>query len=181
MTEIIPGTSKKRSIDDWTVHDMQLSYTFDVLEGLRWSLGVDNALDSGNPMPHAAEAVDTHQLGHHYRAGGADPTQVVAYEIDDHRSQLVGIRHRQGQRLRTALHPGDMVVQAEDSRLAVAPAIGLEAFEAGAGVVKDVCCRMDRQWPRGHDLVFGPDVVAKTRDGHELRESGTKRGRIRSV
>ena len=34
-----------RDIGSWTVHDLQLSYTFNVLDGLRWSLGVDNLFD----------------------------------------------------------------------------------------------------------------------------------------
>ncbi len=53
-------------IDDWTVHDLQLSYTFDVLEGLRWSLGVDNALDEEAPLAASAfnDNIDgrTHEL-----------------------------------------------------------------------------------------------------------------------
>ena len=54
MREIVPGTERRRTIDDWVVHDLQLNYTFDVLEGLRWTLGVDNALDEEAPLAASA-------------------------------------------------------------------------------------------------------------------------------
>lgn len=66
MTEIIPGTSLSRSIDSWLVHDAQLNYTFDVLDGLRLTLGVDNLLDEEAPLAASAfnDNIDgrTHEL-----------------------------------------------------------------------------------------------------------------------
>ncbi|PLW83537.1 TonB-dependent receptor [Kineobactrum sediminis] len=66
MREQVPGTDRTRTISSWTVHDLQLSYNFDVLEGLRLTLGLDNALDE--PAPLAASAFNdnidarTHEL-----------------------------------------------------------------------------------------------------------------------
>ena len=54
LEETIPGTTQTRDIDPWVVHDVQLSYEFDVLEGLRWSLGVDNVLDEDAPLAVSA-------------------------------------------------------------------------------------------------------------------------------
>lgn len=54
MEELLPGTDLTRTIDSWTVMDMQLSYTFNVLEGLRVSLGVDNAFDEEAPLAASA-------------------------------------------------------------------------------------------------------------------------------
>ena len=66
MEEIIPGTSDARSIDHWQVHDIQLNYTFDVLKGLRWTLGIDNLLDEDAPLAASAfnDNIDgrTHEL-----------------------------------------------------------------------------------------------------------------------
>ena len=70
MTEIVPGTDRGRTIDDWTVHDLKLSYNFDVLAGLRWSLGVDNVLDEEAPLAASAfnDNIDgrTHELKGRY-------------------------------------------------------------------------------------------------------------------
>ncbi|MBN7799021.1 TonB-dependent receptor [Parahaliea mediterranea] len=70
MKEQLPGTGGTRTIDSWTVMDMQLSYTFDVLEGLRLSLGVDNALDEDAPLAASAfnDNIDgrTHELKGRY-------------------------------------------------------------------------------------------------------------------
>ena len=50
----------------WTVHDLQLSYKFDLLQGLRWTLGVDNMLDEEAPLAASAfnDNIDgrTHEL-----------------------------------------------------------------------------------------------------------------------
>jgi iron complex outermembrane receptor protein len=54
MEELLPGSDQTRTIDDWAVMDMQLNYTFDVLDGLRLSLGVDNALDTDAPLAASA-------------------------------------------------------------------------------------------------------------------------------
>ena len=54
MRETLPGSNLQRSISDWTVHDLQLSYVFDVFAGLRLTMGVDNAFDE--PAPLAASA-----------------------------------------------------------------------------------------------------------------------------
>ena len=50
MEELIPGTTLSRDIKSWAVHDLQIAYKFDVLEGLNWSLGVDNLLDEEAPL-----------------------------------------------------------------------------------------------------------------------------------
>ena len=66
LEEIIPGTTQSRDIDSWVVHDLQFSYRFDVLDGLRWSVGVDNALDTTAPLATSAfnDNIDgrTHEL-----------------------------------------------------------------------------------------------------------------------
>jgi iron complex outermembrane receptor protein len=66
LTEIIPGTQQTREIDAWTVHDAQLNYTFDVLDGLRLTLGIDNLLDEEAPLASSAfnDNIDgrTHEL-----------------------------------------------------------------------------------------------------------------------
>lgn len=54
LEETIPGTTQTRDIDSWVVHDIQLSYEFDVFDGLRWSLGVDNVLDGDAPLAVSA-------------------------------------------------------------------------------------------------------------------------------
>ena len=35
LKELVPGTMETRTIDSWTVYDLQLSYTFDLLGGGR--------------------------------------------------------------------------------------------------------------------------------------------------
>ena len=70
MTEIIPGTERRRHIDSWLIHDLQVSYTFNVLQGLRASLGVDNAFDQEAPLATSAfnDNIDgrTHELKGRY-------------------------------------------------------------------------------------------------------------------
>ena len=70
MREIVPGTERHRTIDNWLVHDLQLGYTFDVLEGLRWSVGVDNVLDEAAPLAASGfnDNIDgrTHELKGRY-------------------------------------------------------------------------------------------------------------------
>jgi iron complex outermembrane receptor protein len=66
MEEIVPGTSNIRTIDNWRAHDVQLNYTFDVLKGLRCSLGIDNLFDEEAPLAASAfnDNIDgrTHEL-----------------------------------------------------------------------------------------------------------------------
>ena len=70
MEEIVPGTERFRSIDSWLIHDLQLSYTFNVLQGLRASLGVDNVFDEEAPLATSAfnDNIDgrTHELKGRY-------------------------------------------------------------------------------------------------------------------
>jgi iron complex outermembrane receptor protein len=70
LTEIIPGTMESREIASWTVHDLQMSYTFDLLGGLRWAVGVDNLLDETAPLAASAfnDNIDgrTHELKGQY-------------------------------------------------------------------------------------------------------------------
>jgi iron complex outermembrane receptor protein len=54
MEEVVPGTQRTRDIDAWAVHDLQLSYTFNVLNGLRLTLGIDNLLDEEAPLAASA-------------------------------------------------------------------------------------------------------------------------------
>ncbi|QFU74245.1 TonB-dependent receptor [Halioglobus maricola] len=66
MKEILPGTDQTREIDEWLVHDLQLNYTFDVLDGLRLTLGIDNLMDEAAPLAASAfnDNIDgrTHEL-----------------------------------------------------------------------------------------------------------------------
>jgi iron complex outermembrane receptor protein len=66
MDEVLPGTTQTREIDSWTVHDMQVSYVFDVLSGLRLTLGIDNLFDAAAPLAASAfnDNIDarTHEL-----------------------------------------------------------------------------------------------------------------------
>lgn len=66
LDETVPGTTETREIDSWTVHDMQVSYVFDVLSGLRLTLGVDNLFDQAAPLAASAfnDNIDarTHEL-----------------------------------------------------------------------------------------------------------------------
>jgi iron complex outermembrane receptor protein len=70
LQETIPGSSQTRDIDSWTVHDVQLSYEFNVFDGLRWSLGVDNLMDEDAPLAVSAfnDNIDgrTHDLKGRY-------------------------------------------------------------------------------------------------------------------
>jgi iron complex outermembrane receptor protein len=54
LKEVIPNTGIKRSIDEWQVHDVQLSYLFKVANGLRLAMGVDNLLDEAAPFSASA-------------------------------------------------------------------------------------------------------------------------------
>ncbi len=66
LKELIGETAETREIDSWVVHDLQLSYQFDIFEGLRWSLGVDNLMDEPAPLAVSAfnDNIDgrTHEL-----------------------------------------------------------------------------------------------------------------------
>ena len=54
MKEVIPGTDSQRLIRNYLVHDLQFSYVFNVLKGLRWTVGVDNLLDEDPPLAASA-------------------------------------------------------------------------------------------------------------------------------
>jgi iron complex outermembrane recepter protein len=54
MEELVPGTDRTRNIDSWLVHDIQLNYTFNVLDGLRATLGIDNVFDEEAPLAASA-------------------------------------------------------------------------------------------------------------------------------
>ena len=66
LKELIPGSMDSRSIDSWIIHDLQLSYSFDLLAGLRWAVGIDNVLDEEAPLATSAfnDNIDgrTHEL-----------------------------------------------------------------------------------------------------------------------
>ncbi|MFK8047362.1 MAG: TonB-dependent receptor [Halioglobus sp.] len=66
LEEVIPGTTEQRDIDSWMIHDVQLSYKFKVLKGLRWAIGIDNLLDEEAPLATSAfnDSIDgrTHEL-----------------------------------------------------------------------------------------------------------------------
>lgn len=66
MNETIPDTTQTRDIKAWIVHDLQFGYKFDVLDGLRWTMGVDNLLDENAPLATSAfnDNIDgrTHEL-----------------------------------------------------------------------------------------------------------------------
>lgn len=70
MEEQIPGAAGTRDIDDWLVHDLQLNYKADVLNGLRLTLGVDNVFDESAPLAASAfnDNIDgrTHELKGRY-------------------------------------------------------------------------------------------------------------------
>jgi iron complex outermembrane receptor protein len=61
---------RRREIDDWLVHDVQLVRRFGLLEGLRVALGIDNVLDRAAPFSASAfnDNVDgrTHDLRGRY-------------------------------------------------------------------------------------------------------------------
>jgi iron complex outermembrane receptor protein len=54
LSEDIPGTTRQRTIDSWLVHDIQFSYMFDLLRGLRLSMGIDNVMDKEAPLAASA-------------------------------------------------------------------------------------------------------------------------------
>ncbi len=54
MSEVVPNSTRVRHIDSWVVHDLQFSYLFNLLQGLRLSLGVDNLLDKAPPFVASA-------------------------------------------------------------------------------------------------------------------------------
>jgi iron complex outermembrane receptor protein len=70
MDERVPDGSRTRTIDAWMVHDLQLSYKLDVLEGLRLTLGLDNVFDRDAPLAASAfnDNIDgrTHELRGRY-------------------------------------------------------------------------------------------------------------------
>ena len=54
MDEQIPSSNRTRVIDSWLVHDVQFSYVFNLLAGLRVSLGIDNLMDKEAPFAASA-------------------------------------------------------------------------------------------------------------------------------
>jgi iron complex outermembrane receptor protein len=54
LKEVVPNTTSNRLIRNWLVHDVQFSYLFTVLNGLRMAMGVDNLLDSDPPFAASA-------------------------------------------------------------------------------------------------------------------------------
>lgn len=54
LEEEVPSSTRTREIDSWIVHDLQLSYVFNILNGLRISMGVDNLLDEEAPFAASA-------------------------------------------------------------------------------------------------------------------------------
>ena len=54
LRENIPNTDRRRDIDNWVVHDIQVSYVFNLLNGLRLSMGVDNVMDEEAPFSASA-------------------------------------------------------------------------------------------------------------------------------
>jgi len=66
LRETLPDTNRRRRIDAWTIHDLQLSLLLPVREGLRVTLGVDNVLDEAAPLAASAfnDNIDarTHEL-----------------------------------------------------------------------------------------------------------------------
>ncbi len=70
LQELVPDTERFRNIDSWLVHDLQLSYTFNLFQGLRATVGVDNVLDEDAPLATSAfnDNIDgrTHELKGRY-------------------------------------------------------------------------------------------------------------------
>jgi iron complex outermembrane receptor protein len=54
MRETVPNSAATRDIDSWVIQDLQFSYVFNVLRGLRVSLGVDNVFDEEPPFAASA-------------------------------------------------------------------------------------------------------------------------------
>ena len=69
-----------------------------------------------------------------------------------------------------------MIVQAENARLAVVPAVGLEALEACARIMQHVGCGMELQWCNGLDGRGLPGAIAILGDDEVVAENGTERG-----
>jgi iron complex outermembrane receptor protein len=70
LEEVVPNTTRRRHIDSWLVHDLQVGRDFDLLEGLRVRLGIDNVFDREAPFAASAfnDNVDgrTHDLRGRY-------------------------------------------------------------------------------------------------------------------
>ena len=70
LAEVVPNTARRRRIDSWLVHDLQVGRGFDVLAGLRVSVGIDNVFDREAPFAASAfnDNVDgrTHDLRGRY-------------------------------------------------------------------------------------------------------------------
>jgi iron complex outermembrane receptor protein len=54
LREDIPSSTRRREIDSWLIHDVQFSYVFNLLKGLRLSMGIDNVLDKEAPFAASA-------------------------------------------------------------------------------------------------------------------------------
>ena len=54
MQETVPNSTRRRDIDSWAIHDLQFSYVFNVYNGLRASVGVDNLFDENPPFAASA-------------------------------------------------------------------------------------------------------------------------------
>jgi len=54
LRENVPNSDRRRDIDSWLIHDVQLSYVFNFLQGLRLAVGIDNVLDSTPPFSASA-------------------------------------------------------------------------------------------------------------------------------
>jgi iron complex outermembrane receptor protein len=54
MDEQVPSSERTRVIDSWMVQDVQFSYVFNLLNGLRVSLGIDNLTDTEPPFAASA-------------------------------------------------------------------------------------------------------------------------------
>lgn len=54
LNEDVPSSNRHRNIDSWVVQDVQLSYLFNILNGLRLSMGVDNLFDKNAPFSASA-------------------------------------------------------------------------------------------------------------------------------
>ena len=67
-----------------------------------------------------------------------------------------------------------MVVQAEDSRAAVRPAIRLETFETGARVVKNMRCRVQMQRLERPHLGLMPLTAIELRNHVVIAEFGSE-------
>lgn len=70
LQETVPKSMRRRHIDHWLVHDVQLARRFDVLGGLQVGVGIDNVFDRKAPFAASAfnDNVDgrTHDLRGRY-------------------------------------------------------------------------------------------------------------------